>query len=71
MFVQTLSQPLSESYSVTLRVPPSISGTESRIIKPLIAKRPGKKTEIKKPPKKLKKQKKKKKNKKRKKKMKK
>ena len=29
--------------SVTLRGPPSISGTESRIIKPLVAKRPGKK----------------------------
>ena len=32
------------SFSVMLRVPPSISGTESRIIKPLVAKRPGKKS---------------------------
>ena len=31
------------SFSVTLRVPPSISGTESRIIKPPVAKRPAKK----------------------------
>ena len=40
-------QDQSFSFSVTLRVPPSISGTESRIIKPLVTKRPGKKSEIK------------------------
>ena len=33
----------------------NISGTESRIIKPLVAKQPGKKSETKKPPKNMKK----------------